>query len=409
MHPGDQTVSGYDSFGGSDSETAAVRNVLAHHELIAPHTGEPFSEELLFGVGGGIGAGYMMFRICDRVVVWFGTRGAGHTSSTSPSLIEGLAQRLGVVVERKEAGGIRAAEANLRESLQAGHPVICWGDRALMPYNALSRDLAGWFVHVFVVHGLAGDDVLIGTRSKRGAVVSYGDLVESRRRIGSLKNRSLVLIPPRRIGITVLRKAVREGLASCVESCGPQKIKNYGLSSLGHVAEMARHGRDKKGWPRALARPEDLFSSMSSIFQAIETSGTGGGGHRKMFSRFLVEAAEILNKPALEDVAQRYKKLARRWKALAKACLPDEVDELGATRRLHVEAKKLFRRDAMGSLAERVALREQAERLAEGFRERDPIGPEERLVFYESVARRLDKLRLEEVDAVAELAGVLGL
>ncbi len=44
----------YKQFGGKHSETSALKNILAQMNVIAPHTGEPFTEEMLLGIGGGI-------------------------------------------------------------------------------------------------------------------------------------------------------------------------------------------------------------------------------------------------------------------------------------------------------------------------------------------------------------------
>ena len=51
---------GYALRGGIHPDTAAVANVLAHHGVTAGHTGEPLSEAMVLGVGGGLGAGYVL-------------------------------------------------------------------------------------------------------------------------------------------------------------------------------------------------------------------------------------------------------------------------------------------------------------------------------------------------------------
>jgi hypothetical protein len=54
-------VEGYRQFGGVHSQTAALRNVLDFMGATAPHDDKPFSEALLFGIMGGIGAAYFTF------------------------------------------------------------------------------------------------------------------------------------------------------------------------------------------------------------------------------------------------------------------------------------------------------------------------------------------------------------
>ena len=48
-------VQDYAQFGGKHCETGSLKNVLAHLGVTAPHTGRPFSEEMLLGIGGGVG------------------------------------------------------------------------------------------------------------------------------------------------------------------------------------------------------------------------------------------------------------------------------------------------------------------------------------------------------------------
>ena len=45
------TLSGYTSIGGIHPETASIRNILTYHGIVAPHTGQPYTEALLLGIG----------------------------------------------------------------------------------------------------------------------------------------------------------------------------------------------------------------------------------------------------------------------------------------------------------------------------------------------------------------------
>ena len=47
--------------GGVHGDTAAFANVLANLGVVAPHTGEPLTEAMVLGVGGGLGAGYILW------------------------------------------------------------------------------------------------------------------------------------------------------------------------------------------------------------------------------------------------------------------------------------------------------------------------------------------------------------
>ena len=47
--------------GGVHPDTHAIAGVLANRGLVDPHTGRPLSEAMVLGVGGGLGAGYILW------------------------------------------------------------------------------------------------------------------------------------------------------------------------------------------------------------------------------------------------------------------------------------------------------------------------------------------------------------
>ena len=61
---------------GVHPDTHAIAGVLANRGLPAPHTGQPLSEAMVLGVGGGLGAGYILweFKAQDYRTLVFGFR-----------------------------------------------------------------------------------------------------------------------------------------------------------------------------------------------------------------------------------------------------------------------------------------------------------------------------------------------
>jgi hypothetical protein len=57
---------GYRLRGGVHPDTSAVANVLAHHGVIAGHTGAPLTEAMVLGIGGGLGAGYILWEFAKH-------------------------------------------------------------------------------------------------------------------------------------------------------------------------------------------------------------------------------------------------------------------------------------------------------------------------------------------------------
>ena len=57
----DDTSSGYRMRGGLHPETATLANVLANQGVVSGVTGEPLTEAAILGIGGGLGAGYILW------------------------------------------------------------------------------------------------------------------------------------------------------------------------------------------------------------------------------------------------------------------------------------------------------------------------------------------------------------
>jgi len=54
-------INSYKLLGGKHPETATMKNTLAALGVKAPHTGKPFTEKMLLGIGGGLGMGYILW------------------------------------------------------------------------------------------------------------------------------------------------------------------------------------------------------------------------------------------------------------------------------------------------------------------------------------------------------------
>ncbi len=102
-------LSNYTHFGGKHPETAGYKNILAYQGVEAPHTAKPFSEAMLLGIGGGLGAGYILweFKKYGGAVVVLGFRNRWQYPM---KYFTNLSNRLGAKVTFEEtAGEVKAA------------------------------------------------------------------------------------------------------------------------------------------------------------------------------------------------------------------------------------------------------------------------------------------------------------
>lgn len=210
------TNHGYRLRGGLHPDTAAVANVLAHHGVVAGHTGEPLSEAMILGIGGGLGAGYILWEFKEHrsadLVLGFRNRW-----QYPDRWVRTLLERLAVPAQHLETGGMRTAARQLDEAL-AGGPVLATVDRQSIGYWHLAAELSGRGGYPVVVYASERDTVYVDDRGLAPQVVERATLDAARARVTSYKNRLCVIEPDRaKIPVDLLRDAVRAGLADAAE------------------------------------------------------------------------------------------------------------------------------------------------------------------------------------------------
>ena len=147
---------GYALRGGMHPDTSAVANLLANTGT-AGDDGSALSEAAVLGVGGGLGAGYILWEFAahDTRAVVLGFRNQWqYPGRWMPKVLE----RLGLEHTLAETGGARRAAATLDEALDAGEPAIAWVDPVPLGYRhspAWRRGRDGWPV---VIAGRHGED-----------------------------------------------------------------------------------------------------------------------------------------------------------------------------------------------------------------------------------------------------------
>lgn len=186
------TISAYTHFGGTNAETAALTNILRAQGMRSPHNGQPFSEALLLGIGGGLGAGYILWEFKEhRVkVLVFGWQ---NRWQYPVQFYEKLCGRIRVTPAFRETGSQKAAVQQLDEALVAGHPVVAWVDRAQMPYLQLPKALEGHLGHFVAIYGIEDGMVLVDDLAAKPFRVPIETIASARARIGSYKNRLLLV------------------------------------------------------------------------------------------------------------------------------------------------------------------------------------------------------------------------
>lgn len=336
-------IQGFKQFVGKHCETSALKRVFDRHGL-------SLSEEMLLGLGGGVGFIYWYTKQMPSPFI-------GGRYSSGTGFPRSICQRIGANMTVFETSSPKKAHEELKAILRNGEPAVAYGDIAYLPYFALP-EITHFGGHAFVVSGLdeGKDEVYIYDRGRNPVAVSVSDLEKAR---GSKfppfppKHRLLKIeYPPQ---VAHLEAGIKEGIQECCLSMLNPPIKNIGLAGIQKWADVVMK------WPEQF-KGINLFGALMNGFMYIEISGTGGSAFRSMYAQFLEEASSIMNKPALNDVAQMMRQSAAIWSEIASGFLPDSWPNLGRTRKLIVERNRLFEEQKPGALE---AMRKTNEELDE--------------------------------------------
>jgi len=316
-------IKGFKQSGGKHCETASLKKVLDYYGL-------PLSEEMLLGLGGGVGFIYWYMKLMPAPFI--GTRyGKGE------NFLMTICKRIGAEVTVMETNSSKKGHDELKAMLRAGEPAICYGDMAYLPYFAVP-EIAHFGGHVFVVCGLNEEEneVYISDRGKNPVTITIDDLQKAR---GSKfppfppKHRLLKIKYPSKI--EDIEAGIKEGIKDCCTNMLNPPIKNIGLAGIQKWADIVTI------WPKQF-KGLNLYGCLFNTFMYIEISGTGESAFRTMYAQFLEEASSILSKPALSEIAEMFKDSGKVWSEIATAALPDSWPTLKRIRELSIEKNRIF-------------------------------------------------------------------
>jgi hypothetical protein len=137
-------------FPGIVPAAAGLRVLFTHAGILAPHTGQPLSEPMVFGIAGGIGAGVFAFHYAKEDFSSFFVAGR-HLWQDDVAYTRSACERVGLVPVVTESSGAKSAEKQLLAALDAG-PVLAWVDMAHLPHRELPKVFSGMVYHLVTVY-----------------------------------------------------------------------------------------------------------------------------------------------------------------------------------------------------------------------------------------------------------------
>ena len=381
--------------GGKHYLTAALTNALAAEGMTDPHTGKPFTEAMLLGIGGGLGAGYILweFKAHDSATIVLGNRW-----NYPVDFITHTCERIGFTVQVQETTSKKAAFDQLKTGLEQGAPVITWVDKAHLPHQQLPEHMKAHISHVFGVYGLdeAAGTVQVDDLAQCLIAVDLPTLEAARARISSDKNRTLTL---NMTGVIDLPAAIRAGIADCIEHLG-RDSESFALPVYKKWAKLMTDPKNKKGWPVVFQSRKGLYSTLRGVFEGIVLDNTEGAALRNLYADFLTEAAPVLDNPALEEAAAAYHVAAAHWDELANCVLSHDIPPLREATDLLIQ-RYMFYRECRWDELEPVSHR--LEELDTELNAHFPLGDQGVHDLFATMQTHLQTIYDTEVEALAVL------
>jgi hypothetical protein len=305
---------GYRLRGGLQPDAAGVANVLAHAGATGPD-GAPLSEALVFGVMGGLGAGYILWEFAHdnsrALTLGFRNQWQYHDRSVVTAL-----DRLGIGYDQHATRGAKKAARTLDAQFDAGRPAIVWPDRGVVGYWRLPAGLEGHGGHPIVVIG--PDDngrVHLDDRTSAPLTVPRDVLDRARGRVGSYKNTLIDVRPqPGPIDTSRLRPAIIAGVDDCVGQLGATST-SFALPAWRKWSRLLTDPDNAKSWPQVFADGVGLSGALLSVWEGTSSSGMAGGHLRHLYADFLTEVAPLLGVD-VDDVVDGLRVAAELWTTL---------------------------------------------------------------------------------------------
>jgi len=388
-------------FTGRHWETGSIHNALALQGVKAPHTGKPYSEALLLGISGGITFGYFTFEYKGYLPhVAMLTRNTFNPFST-------ILERLGIAQDIQQTNKAEIAEKNLRNTLDSGLYPLVWADHFSLPHNCLPSDQPMWGMMPILAVESDGESITIADRSSQPLHLSMAELTKARGRVKDDKYRLITLEAPQ---TAKLASAVHKGICQAIKLFTEEPPRgardNFGFAAYEKLANLLINTRNKQSWERFFAPGVRMYHALAGspvqpgAYHWVMTWGSADGAERGLYADFLDEAAQILKKPALKEVAEKFRDSYKLWLAFADALLPDDISLLGESKKIIQKKHDLFINKGENAMPEIKQINARLNELLEESETNFPLSTAQAVEFRANLRDILLKISAVEKEAI---------
>jgi hypothetical protein len=268
--------------------------------------GYQLDEPMIFGIGAGLYFIHLPFLSLDSGMTICNFR-------TMPGTVFSRAMKnFHIKVGIKRFLNQEKAMKAMDELLAAGTPVGNVVGLYFLPY--MPREVLMHFnAHTICIVGKEEDeytvsDPILHTMKK----ISYNDLKGARFAKGVFKpHGKMYWIKEKQPDMSYLHHAVVSGIKrTCKNMIGTPVFPYVGVRGIVILSKRMRGWEVKYG-------EKDAMLHLTQLIRSLEELGTGGVGFRFMYSAFLHEAADMLNKPELKDFSVKMNNIGNLWRQFA--------------------------------------------------------------------------------------------
>ncbi len=388
---------------GIHPATAALARLLGLQHVKNPFTDQPFSEAFLLGMGGGLDAGYMLFKFhhLSKPILKLGFRNSwNHTRI----FFEKVSSRLNLDTQFLSFTDAKEAEAALQTSLKQGQHVITWVDKAFLPYRKLPSRLKSFFNHQVTVYARDGRLWRLYIDDLSCEPFEIREKIFTQARANLSQNNFLMLTVKAMQPIS--KRKMRQNLIESIQDCAGQltrPIKTTGISSLETWAEKLKDRTDNQSWIKIFKAQKGLYTALRTVHESIRSDGTEGFALRRMYADFLHQAATILNNPAYNAAAGQYLQLSNHWANLAENALPSHITVFDEVKNLLNKKQLAYQKHQMTSYDKtHRALGKLEKDIAKAF----PLDAYQTTQLYQKLSRQVKLIAELELSAALRLRDV---
>jgi len=282
----------------SHCESGVMASMMRHHGL-------PLSEPMAFGLASALSFAYL------PIVKINGLPLVGYRMPPK-FIIKGLQKPLGLKMRFETFRQPAAGVARLNELLDAGQVVGLQTSVFWLPY--LPEDLRFHFnAHNVLAFGrdrVSGDYLLSDPVAESAVSCAPADLQRARFAKGVLAPKGLLYYPVGQPQTPDWQKVLPAAIKKTTRIMLDAPLPIIGVRGIRRLAKAIERLDTKNDAART-----KLF--IGQVVRMQEEIGTGGGGFRFIYASFLQEAADLLARPALNELAENLIDIGDEWREFA--------------------------------------------------------------------------------------------